>query len=171
MKTNETVGQVAATKSEICALLRAFVNQRPGLDYANYGDFSSYRSEVRGITRQRKDALELLRAVELRESITAEDMRAGFRAFSGRLSLVSKNRKPALEYCTGQYFPTEYRAAVAAVCASILWAYMRGCMPEPKNHHTRDGIEVRYHGLSAGEWLRRHFRREFGRGIQTRWFN
>lgn len=171
MKT-ETAAHVSATKEQICSLLRAFINQRPGLDIANYGDVSSYRSELRGITRDRKEALELLRAIELRDSITAEDMREGFRAFMGRLSLVSKDGKPALEYCTGQYFPTEYRAAVCAVCASVLWAYMRDCMPTPDGHEiSRTGAIDTYDGLSAGEWLRRHFRREFGRGIQSRWFN
>lgn len=25
--------------------------------------------------------------------------------------------------------------------------------------------------LNAGQWLRRQFRREYGRGIATRWFN
>ena len=205
MNTQDTAAPVSATKQEICSLLRAFVNQRPGLDFANYGDASTYRSELRGITRQRKEALELLRACELRDSITAEDMREGFRAFSGRLSLVNRykvNGKgafytldaakkqaekhapavvsieafPALEYCAGQYFPTEYRAAVAAVCASVLWAYMRECMPVPvvkqygKAGEPMETVQL-YDGLRAGEWLRRHFRREFGRGIQSRWFN
>ena len=29
----------------------------------------------------------------------------------------------------------------------------------------------RVRGLSPGDWLRRYFRREFGRGIASRWFN
>lgn len=177
MNNTETAAPVRATKSEICALLRAFINQRPGLDFANYGDVSSYRAEVRGITRQRADALQLLRAVELRDSITADDIRAAFpRAFMGRLSLVEDDKGARLAYCAGQYWCTEYRAAAAAVLASVLWAYMRGCMPEPTyKYYGKAGepmlTEARYDGLSAGAWLRRHFRREFGRGIASRWFN
>lgn len=177
MKTTDTAAPVRATKNDIIALLRAWINQRPGLDFANYGDASSYRAEIRGITRQRADALQLLRAVGLRDGITADDIREAFpRAFMGRLSLVEDDRGARLDYCTGQYFPTEYRAAACAVLASVLWAYMRGCMPEPTyKHYGKAGdpmsTESRYDGLTAGAWLRRHFRREFGRGIASRWFN
>jgi hypothetical protein len=170
MKT-ETAGQVSATKQEICALLRAFVNQRPGLDFANYGCATSYRSELRSITRQRADALQLLRAVELRESISAQDLIEVFpRAFSGRLALVESKGKPALEYCAGQYYPTEYRAAVCAVLARCLWVWVRvDCMPEG----VKDGDSEVYgpKKLSAGGFIRDFFKREFGRGIQSRWFN
>jgi hypothetical protein len=174
MKTN-TAGQVTATKSEICALLRAFVNQRPGLDFANYGCATSYRSELRGITRQRADALQLLRAVELRDSINAQDLIEAFpRAFSGRLELTESKGKPALFYCAGQYYATEYRAAVCAVLSSVLWAYFRANMPTPAG--ILDGSPI-YHGSkpgrgnTAGQWLRRKARAEFGRGIASRWFN
>jgi hypothetical protein len=37
----------------------------------------------------------------------------------------------SLDYCTGQYWPTEYRAAVCAVLASLLWAHAREHMPAP----------------------------------------
>lgn len=173
MKTTDTAAPVGApTKSALCAMLRAFINQRPGLDYANYGDPVSYRAEIRHITRQRADALQLLRAVELRDSITVDDMREAFpRAFSGRLEY----RDGALHYTAGQYFPTEYRAAAAAVLASVLWAYMRANMPAPVvKRETVDGHEYDHEyfdGLRAGPWLRRHFRQEFGRGIASRWFN
>lgn len=170
MNTNETAAPVRATKTEIISLLRAWINQRPGLDYANYGDPTSYRSELRSITRQRADAIQLLRAVELRESITANDI-AQHLTDGGRLRLVAQKGKPALDYVTGQYWPTEYRAAACAVLSSVLWAYMRECMPTPTEKPGQYGPERRYEGLSAGDWLRRHFRREFGRGIQSRWFN
>jgi hypothetical protein len=34
-----------------------------------------------------------------------------------------------LDYTTGQYWPTEYRRAAAAVLASALWSYWRDCVP------------------------------------------
>ena len=172
------------TKPQILEALRQWINQRPGLDFANYGEWKSYRSELRSITRDRADALQLMRAVELRDSITAEDLVKAFSAFSGRLTLTEESvEKPGfptharLDYCTGQYWPTEYRKAAAAVLASALWHAASADMPEPKGKITKDygaGFKNEFDsidGLSPGDWLRRHFRREFGRGIQSRWFN
>ena len=175
--TTETAGQVTATKQEICSLLRAFINQRPGLDFANYGCAASYRPELRGITRQRADALQLLRAVELRDSISAKDLIAPFEtAFCGRLSLVETKGKLALNYCAGQYFPTEYRAAVCAVLARCLWVWVSAnCMPKGRLvHNSETGDTFERYGpkdLRAGDFIRDFFKREFGRGIASRWFN
>src|SRR4051812_41010862 len=110
----------------IVAMLYTWIRQRPGLDFGNYGDWSNYRSESRRITRQLRDARELLRAVELAGGMTAEQLMEGFRAFSGRLSIEKRaDGKWALDYCTGQYWPTEYRAAACAVLAAALWNYRR----------------------------------------------
>lgn len=176
MKT-ETAGHVTATKQEICTLLRAFVNQRPGLDFNNYGCPTSYRAELRSITRQRADAIQLLRAVELRESIIAQDLIAAFpRAYSGRLELTETKGKPALFYCAGQYFPTEYRAAVCAVLARCLWVWVStDCMQKGRLvHNSETGETFERYGPKdqrAGDFIRDFFKREFGRGIASRWFN
>ena len=186
-------------KKSITDALRVFVRQRPGLEYGNYGDPASYRAEVRSIGKDLKQAEQLLRAVELRDGITGEALLSAFRAFSGRLSCTATRHqytaadcpgRPCstgcdhiggpwtvhLSYCTGQYFPTEYRRAVAAICAAALWDYIREqCMPAPRrigDDHGRDvylwqGAEY----LSGGDWLRRYFRREFGRSIASRWFD
>jgi hypothetical protein len=120
------------TKIQILALLRAHINSRPGLEFANYGDMKLYRAEARSIARQKRDALTLLRAVEWRDSLTAAHLVDGFRAFSGRLKLETRDDGThALSYCVGQYYPTEYRAAAAAVLASVLWDLMRESMPKP----------------------------------------
>ena len=175
--TTETAGQVAATKQEICTLLRAFINQRPGLDFNNYGCATSYRAELRGITRQRADALQLLRAVELRDSIEVGELVAAFpRAYSGRLGLSEKGGKIALSYCAGQYYPTEYRAAVCAVLARCLWVWVSAnCMPKGRLvHNSETGETFERYGPKdqrAGDFIRDFFKREFGRGIQSRWFN
>jgi hypothetical protein len=169
----ETAVPVDATKSELLALLYSFVNKRPCLDFANYGDVSIYRAEVRMISRQRSDALLLLRAVSLRDSITAAEMVAAFR---NRLTLGrTKKGQLCLDYCAGQYYATEYRAAVAQYAASLLWSYMRSNMPAPIVKKEVEGGHTYEHeyfdGLRAGPWLRSHFRREFGRGVASRWFN
>lgn len=164
------------TKEHILIALRTWINQRPGLEFGNYGELSSYRSELRSITKDRRDALELLGAVALRDLITAEHLLAAFpRAFSGRLTITEDDKGRArLDYCTGQYWPTEYRKAACAVLASVLWNYVReGCMPKGELHHNSETGETleRYNGMRAGDFIRHHFRREFGRSIQQRWFN
>ena len=180
-------------KEQIIQLLDAWIRQRPGLDYGNYGDPVAYRAEIRSIGKDLQHARTLLRAVEL-SSITAEDLERAFRnAYSGRLSLVEHKGLPALDYCTGQYWPTEYRRAACAVLSSALWAHKRDhCMPDPE-YVTGDGkkfsslveasghaatlepvivsIEQRYKGMRAGDYIRRSFAREYGRGIASRWFD
>lgn len=127
-------------------LLYTFANKRPMLDFRDYGDVSAYRSESRRITQHRNDARVLLRHCEL------FNIEPDFSAFSGRLSL--ENGK--LEYCTGQYYPTEYRAAVAAVCAKAIWYTWRENTLIPNN---------------VGFYLHNYAKREFGAGIAKRWFN
>lgn len=180
------------TKVQILESLRTWINQRPGLEFGNYGDWKNYRAELRHITRDRADALQLMQAVSWRESITAQNLIDAFpQAYSGRLAIsegpIISHRidgqdvdyPPAvkLDYCTGQYWPTEYRAAACAVLAKVLWDRAAADMPEPdgkKITHTHGPFTNEFDshdGLTAGDWLQRHFRREFGRGIASRWFN
>ena len=163
------------TKEAICTALYAWINQRPGLDYANYGERTAYRAEVRSITKALHHARQLLRSVELAQSITAQDLIAAFQsACSGRLSISETvDGKVALDYCTGQYWPTEYRSAACAVLSQALWNHRRTCMPSPTLHHNSETGETleRYGGMRAGDWIRASFKREFGRGIAQRWFN
>ena len=255
-------------KSSILAALRRFARQRPGLDYANYGDPVAYRAEMRGITKDLKEAQFLLRRIELFPSITGRDLMDIARHSAGRLKIETVRRwecgcghryatpvkfsetpnlsgevtawcpkcgaKPLhgtpheirIDYCTNQYFSVEYRPAVARFCASVLWDWVRdNAMPGPvyavewknergewvetaKTYENRIMAEMaekvtrqqlqreaqtafatppprygetmiveRYraaglsHAISGGDWLRRYFRREFGRGIASRWFN
>jgi hypothetical protein len=151
------------TKNQIITLLDAWIRQRPGLEFGNYGDVTAYRSESRRIQRQLRDARELLLAAELALGMTGEQLAAAFpRAYSGRLTLAP-HTKPGtwrLDYCTGQYWPTEYRAAVCAVLASALWDYYR-----------EDFAASAKPGESPGDAIRRNFRRKFGATMQKRWFD
>lgn len=169
-------------QSKTLALLGEFVRQRPGLEAGNYfsgGNWQenarNYRREARGITRDLHDARALLDACLSRE-FSQEQINAAFRAFSGRLQLVldAQGTPERLEYCTGQYWPTEYRKAVCAVLASLLWDYTRDhAMPKGVLHHNSETGETlnRYNGLRAGDWLRKHFRHEFGARIGRTWFD
>lgn len=150
--TTITAATIGANKNELLGLLYTFINKRPQLEFGNYGCRIAYRSEIRSITRQRADALKLLRAIELRDSITAADIIA---AFTGRLTLGTNKGKLCLDYCTGQYWPTEYRAAVARLASSLLWSYWwSNCSSADVAHY-----------------IRKTAKGEFGRGIASRWFN
>lgn len=159
-------------KQQIIAALRTFIGQRPGLEYGNYGNPVAYRAEMRAITKDLHQARELLRYVELRESISAADiLKASESAYSGRLTIGAD---ATIDYCTGQYWPTEYRRAVCAVMASAIWAWTRDqCMPAPTLHHNSETGETlhRYKGQRAGDYLRASLKREFGRGMAARWFS
>jgi hypothetical protein len=139
-------------KQAILDALRAFARQRPGLEFSNYGDAKAYRSELRSITSDLAHAETLLAAVE-RGGIDAKDILRA--AGSGRLSITVDGERVRIDYCTGQYWPVEYRKAVCRVLASALWDHVRDSM-------TGDDI---------GDRIRAHFRREFGRGIASRYFN
>ena len=117
-------------REQILSALDDFIRQRPGLEAGNYGDAQSYNAEVRSIGKDRKDAFELLAAVGWRDSITADKLlEAAKSAYSGRLSISFDDQgRCVLDYCTGQYFPTEYRRAVCAVLSSALWSYYRDDM-------------------------------------------
>ena len=146
-------------KAQILTALEGFIRQRPGLEFGNYGDRKAYFSEMRRITKQRHDAERLIRAVAL-SSMPAEVLAGGFRAYCGRLTLTENDGSVALDYCTGQYFPTEYRAAVCAVCAAALWDWYRD-----------DYVKAAKPGESPGDAIRRQFRREFGARFASRWFD
>ena len=113
-------------KNEIINALYTFANKRPQLEYSNYGDFSSYSQESRAITKDLHHARALLRRVELSGITAAEIIEASRDAFSGRLTITATDDGIVkIDYCVGQYFPTEYRKAVAAVCARALWNYWK----------------------------------------------
>lgn len=139
-------------KTTVIDNLNQWIKQRPGLDFGNYGDIKSYRSELRGITKDYQDARELLAFVALCDGISAADIVAAAKgAYSGRREINPEYG--AIDYCTGQYWPTEYRAAACAVLAATTWAYFRES------------------GHDTGDSIRKAARAEFGRGIASRWFN
>lgn len=148
-------------KSAILTALDAFIRQRPGLEFGNYGSLSGYRAELRSITKDLHHARDLLAYVACRDSIPADRiLNAARHSFSGRLSIVATDTGAVrIDYCTGQYWPTEYRRAVCALLASVIWDYWRDeCAPSPKPE-------------SMGDWLRTKARKEFGRAIASRFFN
>jgi hypothetical protein len=139
-------------KQTIIDALNAWVNQRPGLDYGNYGDPVAYRAEVRSIGKDLQHARNLINYVACHDSITAEMILDA--AQSGRLSIKVEGDKVRVDYCTGQYWPTEYRPAVCRLLSSVIWHWMRDNMLDPV----------------TGNDIRKTARRELGTGVARRWF-
>ena len=140
-----------ATKQTIIDALHQWINQRPGLEFGNYGDVSAYRSELRSITRDLQHARAMVNYVAWHDSITAEMILHA--AGSGRLTLTADGDKVRIDYVTGQYWPTEYRRAVCHLMSSVIWAWLR----ENCDYKTGDDI-------------RKAARRELGAGVARRWF-
>lgn len=117
-----------------------YAAQNPGLEYGNYGDPVSYNAESRSI---RKDWARVCEAVQ--EAARAgvgdkEVIEAAPQAFSGRLTWKVKfnpdsSTNPAFagswDYCTGQYWPTEYRKAVASVLERATHSLLQSKPIEP----------------------------------------
>lgn len=145
-------------KEQMITALQRFINQRSGIDPANYrnGDWKASREcfmgDYRPILKHGRHARTLLRAVELRDGIGAPELLAASRAYSGRLQFREQDGEVRIEYTTGQYFPTEYRSAACAVLASALWDYWS---PSCK----------------TGDEIRKQARREFGPAIANAWFH
>lgn len=120
--------------------LTKFVNQRPGLDFANYGEISAYRSESAEITRDRTDYFELLSLAFSRIDSLNEVVTNYLKTSSGRLTM---NDAGNLEYCTGQYFPTEYRPAANRMLANLIFAsYRDEIESNTPNNVYKDGNEI-----------------------------
>jgi hypothetical protein len=132
-------------RERILHCLSAFIRQRPGLEYGNYCNPTSYNAEMRSITRELHHARELLAAVSWRTSIDVDALKKAFGAYSGRLTWDGQQ----LDYCTGQYWPTEYRRAVCAVLSTALFHYWAACAPE---------------GTAPGVYARAAAKKELSRG-------
>ena len=131
---------------ELKALLRAFVAQRPGFEHGNYNTLSAYRADQRRAMNDKADALALISAYP-----DDADPRflVGALSSGNRLSLEGDQ----LEYTAGQYYCTEYRAAVCRAVSdalrSLSWAQSQERLAE----------------------TRKRMARIVGRGCANRWFS
>lgn len=151
---------LTATREQITALLRAHIAQRSGIDPRNYWTRDhwnarsegkkAFMSDYRRILQQGREARQLLAYVE-RSTMTAETLLSGFKAYCGRLEITQKKQGPGIEYTTGQYFPTEYRAAACAVLARAIF-----------EHWYFSGMNY--------EQIQKQARQEFGAAITRKWF-
>lgn len=147
-----------SVKLNAVELLCKFVNQRAGLEFANYGDYKSYRQESREITKDRSDFYELLQLAQRRyDGNFSESLTEYLQKQTGRLTL---NEPGKLEYCTGQYFPTEYRPAACRVLVSMLWDSYR-------DEKDSEGKAI----YSDGHAIRKAIKRNLSRRVYKNYFN
>jgi hypothetical protein len=133
--------------SKYIDLLTKFVDARPGLCFADYGDRKIYFREMREITNDRGDFYELLRlAYRLTgdSEKLSETIKNHLEKSSDRLTLSGEK----LQYITGQYYPTEYRPAACRVLSRIVWV-------ELMNERKADGSPVYETGTQIRSAIKR----------------
>lgn len=125
------------------SLLSGFVYQRPGFNLCNYSSMRDYRADYYQALKF-KQAYDLLLS-QAERMFYFEDLnkKLGDRLKnnSGRLSFNTKSND--LEYCTGQYFPTEYRRAAFYVLFYTVLDLIRDLLeskPELKDKITMSEI-------------------------------
>ena len=142
------------TRTQILHALDAFLESRPGFDPADYaGAPQAYRADYRRAYQHLQDGRALLRSVRWRgDSIDAEALIAAkHHRIDFRPSATGNTVE--VDYCTGQYYPVEFRAAVCHTLVSALWDYFRERC-----------------GCKTADAIRDMARRELGRSIARRWF-
>ena len=128
MNTQTTTNEINALE-----LLCKFVNQRPGLDFNDYGDRRIYMNEMREITKDMHDFYDLLNLARWKVENLSDKIAEYLKNTDGRLSLEGEK----LQYITGQYYPTEYRPAASRVLVSIIWREFM------KNEKLETGHDIR----------------------------
>ena len=140
--------------------------------------FRAFSGRLTWARNVKVSAREIIRTV--RATDAAEALKEGRKYFAAdvkdaEIKIVSLGNW-SLDYCTGQYFPTEYRKAVCAVLASALWGYFRANIAESMTEDGPDGQKYAgpvkaLRGMSYGDAIRATARRELSRGVARRWFN
>lgn len=102
--------------------LHEFASQRPRIDIHNYGSCQTYRQEAANVTRQLARFRKLFAAAVAAGLPDAVLIKAGEGYFSGRLTWNGKG----WDYCTGQYWPTEFRLAACVVLEAALRNHRKG---------------------------------------------
>jgi hypothetical protein len=95
-----------------------YAAKNPGLEYGNYASSyndkagrAAYFAESRQITKDWRRVCDAVRQCEAVKVTNDDVYEAAKHAFSGRLEVTPVR----ISYCTGQYWPTEYRKAAASV--------------------------------------------------------
>jgi hypothetical protein len=136
---------VAVDANQIFSALETWIKQRPGLDARDYGGgmdgWRAYRQELRQISKDRQRAMKALDEAKGLTPAMPNVLLDSFRAFSGRLEW--KLDEGRLVYCTGQYWPTEYRKAAASVLERYVSSWQQNwanAHPQTFTYRTMDDV-------------------------------
>lgn len=167
-------------KIAMCNALRSFINQRSGIDGRNYGGSrEAFLGDYQPMLKHGAEARRMLNWAQESSEVTAETLQEASRAYSGRLQFVERDDKVAVDYTTGQYFPTEYRCAACAVLAQAITTALAARMPASDGKANRTigagtfahEIEFKtYEGLTYRAWIVKRAAFLFGRTIAKTWF-
>ncbi len=136
MKTSEAL----AMCNQLPALeaLTAFVFQRPGFEPGNYqGCPAAYRQDAARAATGKGEYLRHLRHLRscFVRDLTNADIVEASKGSRCRVYEVGASDTYAVDYTTGQYFPTEYRAAAARVLdLATSRVYERQRIAATRNH-------------------------------------
>ena len=176
--------------AEVFKAIEGFIKRRSGLDSRDYWTndawnarsegrkafMSDYRQVVKDGARARQ-ALELARSLQ---PMKPELLADSFQAFSGRLEwkpapsnsdgVTTGLLSGSLNYCTGQYFPTEYRKAAASVLETYIAAWRQWyASTNPQTFTYADMADVRQANQDIGHhWFERSTMRFFNTKIESR---
>lgn len=162
--TTTTTGQTLAAPSVLYSeLLWDFAHKRPGFDLADYGGgrdgFKYYRQDYRRALADLHAFRELFYLAQRRHgSNFAEAVHRELLRTSGRLT-ISEYNPAKLQYITGQYFPTEFRAAACRLLVNLIWNdYMkeRNTSGEPvykDGHAIRKAIQAALRSRNTKSWF------------------
>ena len=141
------------TKQNIIASLARFVDQRPGLNFADYGDRDLYQRDYRqNCAKPKADFMKLVIAVDWHDSLTADDLLQAIRQ-TNRLDMLDDG---SIDYTPGQMGALEYRHAACNALSRALW-----------NHWGQDTPE----NATPREYITRTAKGQFGRGLTARHFD
>ncbi len=185
--------------TEVFAALETWIKQRPKLDWRDYGcntreGRAAYQSEIRSIGKDRQRAMKALDEARGLSPEKPELLADAFRAFSGRLQwkvemvqsrradntmILQSHPEPVgrLEYCTGQYWPTEYRKAAASVLELYIATWRQAAnadAPRTFAYHTMADVKAANQAI-GNHWFDRSSMRFFNTRIESgliggRWF-
>ena len=155
------------------AALLDYANRRPGLEFGNYGDAPAYRSESRRIAGDLKRVARAADEFAMAHGTDADLIDA---TRGGRLTLEHDGDAYRVDYCTGQYWPTEYRPAVARVLeAATSAAKQRAAVANPPYYPGWIGLRElamsQIEGLNheiGNHWFSRGAMRFFGSRIVSK---
>jgi len=175
---------IAANQPALHGLVQ-FAAQNPGLDARNYvtahshdaDGWRAYRQEARAINQDWQHFKTAL-AIAAQEGVTDKEIiEAAPRAYSGRLTWISKDflrekhglnadYTPRWDYTPGQYFPTEYRKAACAVLEAATRAIRQSRPPTVANVETIAQLKA-LNEKNGGCWFGASEMRFFGTRIES----